>query len=51
MRLLRVETYRGGRLVEGRTFPNHNVARVHAEAARSRGYRALVMYPRAEARA
>ena len=48
MRLLRVETYRNGRLIEGRTFPNLGVARLHAEHQRQHGLRALVMYPRAE---
>ena len=48
MRLLRVETYRSGRLIEGRTLPNLGVARVYAAHQRAHGMAAIVMYPRAE---
>jgi hypothetical protein len=48
--VFRVEVWRDGVLLEGRTFPNLHAAQVFAGHQRTRGdtYRALVMYPRAE---
>jgi hypothetical protein len=48
MRLLRVEVYLDGELVEGRTFANLVIARVYAGHQQAHGLRAIVMYPRAE---
>lgn len=46
--LLRVEVYRAGQMLEGRTFPNPIVAHVYADHQRARGNFVIVMYPRAE---
>jgi hypothetical protein len=48
MRLLRVEVWLGGELLEARTFANLIMARTFAEHRRAHGFCALVMYPRAE---
>jgi hypothetical protein len=50
MRLLRVEVYVDGELIEGRTFPNLVAARIHADHQQAQGRFAIVMYPRAEPR-
>jgi hypothetical protein len=48
MMLLRVEVYRAGQMLEGRTFPNPVVAHVYADHQRARGNFVIVIYPRAE---
>jgi hypothetical protein len=46
--LFRVEVWDGGVLLEARTFPNSTCARIFAEHQKAWGFRALLMYPRAE---
>jgi len=47
--VFRVEVWRDGELIEGRTFINHMAALTFADHQRARGLIALVMFPRAEA--
>ena len=48
MRLLRVEVYRAGVLLEARTTPNLIAAQIYAAHQRARGLSAIVTYPRRE---
>jgi hypothetical protein len=48
MRLLRVEVYRAGEMLEARIFPNLGCANLFAEHQRAHGFFALVTYPRGE---
>jgi hypothetical protein len=48
MRLLRVEVWLGGELLEARIFPNLGCANLFADHKRAHGFFVLVTYPRAE---
>lgn len=48
MRLLRVEVYLAGELIEVRVEPNLGCANLYAEHKRAHGFFAIVTYPRGE---